>query len=153
MSLAKNLSGSSVTPAEHEQPVSTTSQSGPNGGLQSPRWSEWKTKNFWFGDYVRIQLPPLHQNARYLTIQPFSPSSLPFSPYRRSPSSSRVNYLEDYAALFLGFPFITKGRFKSVEPPFYAANSALPILLSILLGLQHALAMGELSLLTRAYFY
>lgn len=57
----------------------------------------------------------------------------------------RVNYLEDYAALFLGFPFITRGRFKRVEPPFYAANSALPILLSVLLGLQHALAMGEFS--------
>lgn len=49
MSLSKQLSSSSIRPAE---PQLSTSPTGPNGGLQSPRWSEFKTKHFWFGDYV-----------------------------------------------------------------------------------------------------
>jgi uric acid-xanthine permease len=45
----------------------------------------------------------------------------------------------DYALLFRpDIPFLTKGR---KTPPFFGLNDPMPILLALLLGLQHALAM------------
>ena len=49
---------------------------------------------------------------------------------------------QDYVALFMPYiPGITPKRFKNLEMPFFGANERLPILLMILLGLQHAFAM------------
>ncbi|PWY74305.1 purine permease [Aspergillus heteromorphus CBS 117.55] len=57
--------------------------------------------------------------------------------------TSRDGWIGDYDYLYLITPNIypLNRRYKDVEPPFYGLNDEVPILLTLILGLQHALTM------------
>ncbi|GFN16487.1 hypothetical protein AtubIFM54640_002339 [Aspergillus tubingensis] len=57
--------------------------------------------------------------------------------------TSRDGWIGDYDYMYLITPNIypLNKRYKGAEPPFYGLNDEVPILLTIILGLQHALTM------------
>ncbi|CEL05046.1 Putative Purine permease [Aspergillus calidoustus] len=57
--------------------------------------------------------------------------------------TSREGWIGDYDYLYLITPDIwpLNRKYKGVDPPFYGLNDQVPILLTLLLGLQHALSM------------
>ncbi|KAL2793054.1 permease family-domain-containing protein [Aspergillus keveii] len=57
--------------------------------------------------------------------------------------TSREGWIGDYDYLYLITPNIwpLNRKYKGVDPPFYGLNDQVPILLTLLLGLQHALSM------------
>ncbi|KUI56287.1 hypothetical protein VP1G_03645 [Cytospora mali] len=63
--------------------------------------------------------------------------------YMKHYFTSREGWIGDYDYLYLITPNIwpLNKRYKDHEPPFYGLNDEVPILLTIILGLQHALTM------------
>lgn len=83
-----------------------------------PTAATLKSKSFWIGDYVSLVTSP--------------PCTCGCLTARQGRSSSLGLRIEDYAALL---------NPRNKEIPFFGPNEPLPVLLAVILGVQHALAM------------
>lgn len=91
--------------------------------LQNTRWQYMKhyftSKEGWIGDYVRFSRVVTGHDANVY----------------------QLTTLQDYRYLITPNVWPLNKRYKGYEAPFYGLNDEVPILLTVILGLQHALAM------------